>query len=70
MGLAQIGVHGGGVFHAAGVLRAAGTFDQPNPFAGFLNMSLPLALAALLLGLPRYGLLARWVCCCSAVWPC
>ncbi len=67
VGLAQIGIHGGGVFHAAGVLRAAGTFDQPNPFAGFLNMSLPLALAALLLGLPRYGLLARWAALLSGV---
>ncbi|GAC1430217.1 MAG: O-antigen ligase family protein [Chloroflexota bacterium] len=58
VGFAQVLVHGGGVFHAAGVLRAAGTFDQPNPFAGFLNMSLPLALAALLVGLPRYRRLA------------
>jgi len=25
-------------------LRAYGSFDQPNPYAGFLNMTLPLAL--------------------------
>src|SRR6185312_16107922 len=60
VGLAQGLLHGGGAFRAAGVLRAAGTFDQPNPFAGFLNMSLPLSLAILLLGLARYERLARW----------
>ncbi|MGH2478758.1 MAG: O-antigen ligase family protein, partial [Ktedonobacteraceae bacterium] len=31
-------------------LRVYGTFDQPNPYAGYLNMTLPLALALLLLG--------------------
>ncbi len=60
VGFAQVLIHGGGVFHAAGVLRAAGTFDQPNPFAGFLNMSLPLVVAALLLKLPRYQTLCRY----------
>jgi O-antigen ligase len=59
-GLAQGVLHGGGAFHAAGVLRAAGTFDQPNPFAGFLNMSLPFSFAILLLGLPRFDKVARW----------
>jgi O-antigen ligase len=31
-------------------LRVYGTFDQPNPYAGYLNMSLAVALALLLLG--------------------
>ena len=31
-------------------LRAYGTFDQPNPYAGYLNMVLPLALAMALRG--------------------
>lgn len=31
-------------------LRVYGTFDQPNPYAGYLNMSLVVALALLLLG--------------------
>ncbi|HEY1352378.1 MAG TPA: O-antigen ligase family protein [Ktedonobacteraceae bacterium] len=30
-------------------LRVYGTFDQPNPYAGYLNMSLAIALALLLL---------------------
>lgn len=31
-------------------LRVYGTFDQPNPYAGYLNMSLSIALALMLLG--------------------
>src|SRR5579885_3577573 len=31
-------------------LRVYGTFDQPNPYAGYLNMSLAITLALLLLG--------------------
>ncbi len=31
-------------------LRVYGTFDQPNPYAGYLNMALPITLALLLLG--------------------
>jgi len=31
-------------------LRAYGTFAQPNPYAGYLNLSLPLAYALLLAG--------------------
>lgn len=31
-------------------LRVYGTFDQPNPYAGYLNMSLAVTLALLLLG--------------------
>jgi O-antigen ligase len=31
-------------------LRVYGTFDQPNPYAGYINMALTIALALLLLG--------------------
>jgi O-antigen ligase len=31
-------------------LRVYGTFDQPNPYAGYLNMSLAITLSLLLLG--------------------
>jgi O-antigen ligase len=31
-------------------LRAFGSFDQPNPYAGFLNMTFPFALSLSLLG--------------------
>ncbi len=36
-----------------GYLRAYGTFDQPNPFAGYLNMIFPLALSMAILGAKR-----------------
>jgi putative inorganic carbon (HCO3(-)) transporter len=35
---------GPGAFQIQGALRAFGHFDQPNPFAGYLTMILPLAL--------------------------
>jgi O-antigen ligase len=39
-------------------IRVFGTFDQPNPFGGYLNLSLPIALALTLFGRdPRM----RWV---------
>src|SRR5437868_8689166 len=31
-------------------LRVYGTFDQPNPFAGYINLPLSIALALMLLG--------------------
>ncbi|MCL6646852.1 MAG: O-antigen ligase family protein [Chloroflexi bacterium] len=34
-------------------IRAYGEFGQPNPYAGFLNLSLPFALAVLLVALLR-----------------
>src|SRR5919198_2818676 len=37
------------------VLRASGTFDQPNPFAGYLNLTLPLLFAAVVTGVPVVG---------------
>lgn len=33
-------------FRVGGIARAYGTFEQPNPFAGYLAMHLPFALAA------------------------
>ncbi len=33
-----------------GGLRVYGTFNQPNPYAGYINMSLPITLSLLLLG--------------------
>ena len=39
-------------------VRVFGTFDQPNPYGGYLNLSLPLALALALFGRdPRM----RWI---------
>lgn len=39
-------------------IRVFGTFDQPNPYGGYLNLSLPIALALALFGRdPRM----RWV---------
>ncbi len=37
-------------FIREGGLRVYGTFNQPNPYAGYINMSLPIALSLLLLG--------------------
>jgi O-antigen ligase len=49
LGLEQAGLHAGPASFLRGFQRAYGTFDQPNPFAGFLNMTLPLAVAMALL---------------------
>jgi len=37
-------------FIRSSTLRVYGTFDQPNPYAGYLNMSLVVVLAVFLLG--------------------
>jgi O-antigen ligase len=44
-----------------GVYRAYGTFEQPNPFAGFVGMVLPIAVAvtAYSVGRIAYSLIAR-----------
>lgn len=48
VGAAQTILHAGpSSFARGGFLRAAGTFQQPNPFAGYLNMTFPLAVALL-----------------------
>ncbi len=60
LGLAQTVAHVGPTsFVRAGALRASGTFDQPNPFAGYLNVTLPLALAGVITGVPVVGRLTR-----------
>ncbi|HZC06043.1 MAG TPA: O-antigen ligase family protein [Ktedonobacterales bacterium] len=48
-----------GLFGPGGAnIRVFGTFDQPNPYGGYLNLSLPIALALTLFGRdPRM----RWV---------
>ncbi len=47
LGLVQTAAAAGpGGFVVGGVLRAYGTFDQPNPYGGYLGIHLPLILAA------------------------
>jgi putative inorganic carbon (HCO3(-)) transporter len=53
---------------SAGVYRAYGTFEQPNPFAGFVGMVLPIGLALIIyfgfrildFGLRRLHLARSW----------
>lgn len=46
LGLVQTAAAAGpGGFVVGGVLRAFGTFDQPNPYGGYLGIHLPLILA-------------------------
>jgi O-antigen ligase len=53
LGIGQTVVHFGPDSFARGfVLRASGTFDQPNPFAGYLNLTLPLLFASVVTGVP------------------
>jgi O-antigen ligase len=48
VGVAQTLLHAGpSSFGRGAILRSSGTFEQPNPFAGYLNMTFPLALACL-----------------------
>jgi len=59
-GLLQTFAHvGPASFVRAGALRASGTFDQPNPFAGYLNFTLPLLFAGVITGVPVVGRLTR-----------
>ena len=47
LGLVQTAAAAGPAgFVVGGVLRAYGTFDQPNPYGGYLGIHLPLILAA------------------------
>lgn len=47
LGLVQTALQAGpGGFVVGGVLRAFGTFDQPNPYGGYLGVHAPLVLAA------------------------
>ena len=60
IGLAQTFAHfGPASFARVGLLRGSGTFGQPNPFAGYLNLTLPLLLAAVVIGVPLVGRLTR-----------
>jgi O-antigen ligase len=48
VGVLQAVLHSGpSSFGRGGFLRSSGTFDQPNPFAGYLNTVFPLALTCL-----------------------
>lgn len=54
LGVVQLAFQlGPSAFIRAGFLRAYGTFDQPNPFAGYLNIILPLALTMGIFGADR-----------------
>ncbi len=59
-GLVQTFAHvGPSSFVRAGALRASGTFDQPNPFAGFIDFTLPLLIAGVITGAPVVGRLTK-----------
>jgi O-antigen ligase len=60
LGIGQTLAHfGPASFVRGGVHRAYGTFNQPNPFAGYLNLSLPLLFAGVITGVPLVGRLTR-----------
>ncbi|HLZ22578.1 MAG TPA: O-antigen ligase family protein [Ktedonobacterales bacterium] len=50
LGYAQWVVATGDLGPGGASIRVFGTFAQPNPFAGYLNLSLPLALALVVFG--------------------
>lgn len=59
VGLVQTAAAAGpGGFVVGGVLRAFGTFDQPNPFGGYLGVHVPLILAA---AIYAHGSRRRWL---------
>lgn len=59
LGLVQTAAAAGpGGFVVGGVLRAFGTFDQPNPYGGYLGIHLPLILAA---AIYARGSRRRWI---------
>src|SRR5581483_12490798 len=43
------------------ILRAYGTFGQPNPFAGYLNLILPVLLGVALFASSRWLKLLSWL---------
>jgi len=59
LGVLQTFAHFGpaSFLRVGGLLRADGTFDQPNPYAGYLNYTLPLLIAAVAL---RVDLIGKW----------
>lgn len=64
IGIWQFGLRGHGPEHF-GILgrfyRAYGTFEQPNPFAGFLGLTLPLAIGLAIGILGRRGNPIAWL---------
>jgi O-antigen ligase len=51
LGYFQVGLNlGPASFIRDAALRVYGTFDQPNPYAGYINMTLTIVIALLLLG--------------------
>lgn len=48
-----------GFLLAGGIMRAAGTFQQPNPYGGYLGMTLPLAAGLLLTAWPGRAVSVR-----------
>jgi len=53
-------------------MRAYGTFEQPNPYAGYLGLTLPLAVGLLVAGIVRVGERVRggwlvWAAGCGAL---
>ncbi|MGH2352977.1 MAG: O-antigen ligase family protein, partial [Chloroflexota bacterium] len=67
-GLVQSVLHVGPEHFMIGgvVMRAYGTFEQPNPFGGYLGLGLPLAVAVCLFGLAP-GLWRRLTAVAAAV---
>lgn len=60
LGIGQTFLHAGpSSFFRGGTLRASGTFDQPNPFAGYLNLTLPLLIAGVMTGVSIAGKLTK-----------
>jgi len=60
LGILQSTVHfGPTAFLRGGALRSSGTFEQPNPYAGYLNFTLPLLIAAVITNVPLVGRLTR-----------
>ena len=58
LGIGQAAAHFGPASFARGaLLRGSGTFDQPNPFAGYLNLTLPILFAGVVAGVPLVGTL-------------
>lgn len=50
LGCAQWALSAGALGPGGASIRVFGTFDQPNPYGGYLNFALPLALAITLFG--------------------
>jgi O-antigen ligase len=58
LGCAQLVAGAGALGPSSASVRVFGTFDQPNPYGGYLNLALPVALALALYG---RDLRMRWI---------